>query len=73
MSAALNKVNLAEKLATFTAGLRFDMLPPNVVANVRLRMLDVIGLALAASTRDFAAPTKEKPKGPSVKFSKVAT
>src|SRR5437667_7518541 len=47
---------LAEKLATFTASLRFDMLPAEVVANARLRILDVIGLALAASTRDFAAP-----------------
>ena len=49
-------MTLAEKLATFTAALRFDMLPADVVASVRLRTLDVIGLALAASTRDFAAP-----------------
>jgi 2-methylcitrate dehydratase PrpD len=49
-------MTLAERLAAFTASLTFDALPADVVANVRLRMLDVIGLALAASTYDFAAP-----------------
>ncbi len=49
-------MTLAEKLATFTASLRPDMLPADVLASVRLRVLDIIGLALAASTRDFAQP-----------------
>ncbi len=49
-------VTLAEELASFTASLRFDALPADVVANARLRVLDILGLALAASTYDFAAP-----------------
>jgi 2-methylcitrate dehydratase PrpD len=49
-------VTLAERLAAFAAGLEFDRLPPDVVASVKLRMLDVLGLALAASTYDFARP-----------------
>jgi 2-methylcitrate dehydratase PrpD len=49
-------VTLAERLATFTASLAFDTLPAEVVASARLRMLDVLGLALAASTYDFAPP-----------------
>jgi len=49
-------VTLAERLAAFAAALEFDQLPPDVVASVRLRALDVLGLALAASTYDFAAP-----------------
>ena len=49
-------MTLAERLAAFAAALEFDQLPPDVVAGVRLRALDVLGLALAASTYDFAAP-----------------
>jgi 2-methylcitrate dehydratase PrpD len=49
-------VTLAQRLATFTASLTFDALPPDVVASARLRTLDVLGLALAASTYDFAPP-----------------
>jgi len=49
-------VTLAERLAAFAAAPEFDHLPPDVVASVRLRALDVLGLALAASTYDFAAP-----------------
>ena len=49
-------MTLAERLAAFTAGLRFEALPADVLASARLRALDVIGLALAASTFDFAAP-----------------
>lgn len=49
-------MTLAERLASFTASLRHDAIPAEVVANVCLRTLDVIGLALAASSRDFAAP-----------------
>lgn len=49
-------MTLAERLATFTASLAFDALPPDVVASARLRTLDVLGLALAASTYDFAPP-----------------
>jgi 2-methylcitrate dehydratase PrpD len=49
-------VTLAQDLATFTASLTFDAVPGEVVANARLHMLDVLGLALAASTYDFAGP-----------------
>ena len=49
-------MTLAERLAAFAAALEFDQLPADVVASVRLRALDVLGLALAASTYDFAAP-----------------
>ena len=47
-------MTLAERLADFAASLQFDQLPADVVASARLRTLDVIGLALAASTFDFA-------------------
>jgi 2-methylcitrate dehydratase PrpD len=47
-------MTLAGRLADFTAGLAFETLPPAVVADVGLRMLDVLGVALAASTQDFA-------------------
>ena len=46
---------LADRLARFTAGLRFEAIPPEVVDSVRLRVLDTLGLALAASRADFAA------------------
>jgi 2-methylcitrate dehydratase PrpD len=49
-------VTFAEDLGSFTASLTFDALPADVVANARLRILDVLGLALAASTYEFAAP-----------------
>jgi 2-methylcitrate dehydratase PrpD len=49
-------VTLAERLARFTASLRFESLPPDVVDSVRLRLLDTLGLALAGSRADFAPP-----------------
>ncbi|MGH2667937.1 MAG: MmgE/PrpD family protein [bacterium] len=48
-------MTLAERLATFTAGLAADDVPPAVVENVQLRVLDTLGIALASSTQDFAA------------------
>ncbi len=47
-------MTLARRLAEFTASLTFAAVPPDVVASVRLRTLDIIGLALAASKRDTA-------------------
>jgi 2-methylcitrate dehydratase PrpD len=47
-------MTVAERLARFAAGLRFDSLPPDVVDSVRLRMLDTLGLALAGSRAEFA-------------------
>jgi 2-methylcitrate dehydratase PrpD len=50
-------MRLAEHLARFTADLAFDDIPEAVVANVRLRVLDTLGNALAASSGDFATAT----------------
>jgi 2-methylcitrate dehydratase PrpD len=47
-------MTLAERLADFAARLTFEDLPPSVVSSVRLRVLDVLGIALAASTHEFA-------------------
>jgi 2-methylcitrate dehydratase PrpD len=47
-------VTLARRLAEFAAGLDFARLPPEVVASVRLRTLDILGIALAATTGDGA-------------------
>jgi 2-methylcitrate dehydratase PrpD len=47
-------MTLAERLARFAAPLTFEDLPPSVVASVRLRVLDVLGIALAASTQEIA-------------------
>ena len=57
-------MTLAERLAAFAATLQFDALPADVVASARLRILDVLGLALAASTYDFAAPVIAAAAGP---------
>ena len=47
-------MTLAGRLARFTASLRFEALPADVVDSVRLRLLDTLGLALAGSRADFA-------------------
>jgi 2-methylcitrate dehydratase PrpD len=47
-------VTLARRLADFTAALSFDALPAEVVASVKLRTLDILGIALAASTLETA-------------------
>lgn len=47
-------MTLARGLAEFALSLDFDRLPPDVVASVRLRTLDILGIALAASTGDSA-------------------
>lgn len=49
-------MTLAERLAQFAVGLRFETIPASVVDNVRLRVLDTLGLALAGSRADFAPP-----------------
>lgn len=45
-------MTLAGRLAAFAASLSFADLPPAVVASVRLRALDVLGIALAASRHE---------------------
>ena len=47
-------MTLAQRVAEFAAPLSFDDLPDDVVASVRVRMLDVLGIALAASREDWA-------------------
>jgi 2-methylcitrate dehydratase PrpD len=47
-------MTLARQLAAFAARLRFEDIPAEVVASVRLRALDVLGIALAASTTELA-------------------
>ena len=49
-------MTLAERLAAFSASLSFDALTDEVVASVRLRALDVLGIALASSRGDWAPP-----------------
>src|SRR6185369_13315262 len=49
-------MTLARRLAEFAASLDFADLPPSVVASVRLRTLDILGIALAAS-RGESAPS----------------
>lgn len=43
------------RLAGFAAGLRYDALPAAVTASIRERMLDTLGIALAASRLDTSA------------------
>ena len=45
--------SLSTQLALWTAGLCFEDLPPDVVEATRLRVMDVIGLALAGAETDF--------------------
>ena len=47
-------MTLAERLTEFAARLEFDDLPSEVVAGVRLRALDILGIALASSTSELA-------------------
>jgi len=47
-------MTLAEQLAAFTADLDITRVPPAVVDSVKLRVLDVLGIALAASAHEFA-------------------
>jgi 2-methylcitrate dehydratase PrpD len=50
---------LARQAAEWAVGVGFDDLPPDVVAGTRLRILDVIGLALAGSDTRFGRATRE--------------
>lgn len=46
---------VSETLAEFAVRLRFEQLPPEVVAKVKLHVLDFLGVALAGSAWDFGA------------------
>lgn len=43
-----------EQVTDFAAGLRYDQIPEEVIANGKLRILDTLGIALASSPMDFA-------------------
>ena len=49
----------SQQMAEFVAGLRFDDLPPDVIAAARRHMLDSVGVALAASALGAGAPVIE--------------
>ncbi len=50
---------LALELAQWTAGITFDDLPHDVVEATKLRVLDVVGLALAGAETAFGRATRE--------------
>jgi len=53
----------SETIAAFAADLRFDALPPAVVMKMKLHVLDLLGVALAASSMDFAPAIADVAKG----------
>lgn len=55
-AAGSGPATLAGRLASFAAGLTFEDLPGEVVESIRLRALDTLGIALAASVSE-AAPS----------------
>ncbi len=54
----MGAMTLADRLAAFAADLRFEDVPPAVVDSVKLRILDVLGIALAASTHEVGPPLR---------------
>jgi 2-methylcitrate dehydratase PrpD len=52
-------VTLVEQLAAFAAGTEYDALPAEVTESVRRRVLDTLGIALAASARGLADGVRE--------------
>lgn len=48
------KKSYAEQMSDFVAALRFTDLPPAVVRNGKLRILDILGICLASAQMDFA-------------------
>ena len=50
--------SFSERLAEWAVGVDYDDLPDEVIANTRLRVLDVIGLALAGHDTPFGASVR---------------
>lgn len=50
---------LSTQLAQWAAGLNFNDLPPDIVAATKLRILDVIGLALAGAETNFGRSVRD--------------
>ncbi len=68
LSAQLNAA-LSSQLARWTANVRFEHLPEDVVASTKLRIMDVIGLALAGAETNFGRSVRDaasalSPPGP---------
>ena len=49
----------SQELANWSAGLQFGDIPEDVIAATRLRVLDVLGLALAGADTDFGRSIRE--------------
>lgn len=49
----------AEQLATFVERLKYDDIPPEVIARVKLHILDILGIGLAASEMEYAGAIAE--------------
>lgn len=47
-------MTIAEQLATFAAGVRYETLPPEVAVSVKQRVLDTVGICLASSSAGLA-------------------
>ncbi len=52
-------MSVAEILAHWAAGLRYEDLPPAVVADCRLRLVDTLGVAIAAANLPIGAATRK--------------
>ncbi len=60
---------LAERVGEWVSGVTFEDLPPDVVTTTKLRILDVLGLALAGLGTPFGQSTRAatramSPEGP---------
>jgi len=55
----VNVVSLSARLAQWAVAVRYEDLPEDVVAATKLRILDVIGLALAGAETDFGRSVRD--------------
>jgi len=55
----VHQLSLSKELATWVCGVRFEELPEDVVAATKLRVLDVIGLALAGAETAFGRSVRD--------------
>jgi 2-methylcitrate dehydratase PrpD len=59
MVGQLRALPLSVELARWAAGVTFEDLPEDVVASTKLRVMDVIGLALAGAETDFGRSVRD--------------
>lgn len=55
----MSEPTLAQQLGAFAAGTSYDDLPPEVVDSVKMRVLDILGIAAAASTLETSRSARE--------------